>query len=662
MDKKNINTYVFILSIAFVSFFLETAYSQPRDENSFNKIKPIREKFEALPFASIKPSGWLKEEIEKSLDGFTGHLDSLVPSLIIQDDIYGKDRLTKKVKSKDVGAIADTGEWQVQFLWWNSETQSNWWDGYIRSAILANNKQHLLRIENYIRRILATQDADGYLGIYDKELRYKFNNENGELWAKTTLLRGLLAWYEYTKDKKVLTAIERAVQNVMDNYPESKSRPFYSIKPDDGGLTHGLVFTDVLENLYRITKIEKYRDYCLFLYKDFSTEVLNEDAQYKKLVDPDYKLKGHGVHTYEHLRAVAAAYYASGNQLLGNALNGFLNKIEKTTTVTGGPVGDEWIGGRKADETNTGYEYCSMQELMNSDEDLFLKTGEAKFGDATEKLFFNAAQGSRDPGQSCIAYLKTDNSYYMTGGLNGDTSNKKQTRYSYSPVHQDAAVCCVPNAGRITPYYIQNMWMKDKRGLIASLLGPCEVTTEMDGSKIHILESTSYPYNYSIEFKIEINKPTSFDIKIRKPSWADKFSVSEKWIEENGFIIIHKTWKNKDKVIVQFFPHPEVKKDLNNEYYFTYGALVLAHPIEVTESITRNYPLKGFHDFQYRPVSLVVYKCADDNKPVITIKNKYQLEFTSSMFNPVSQKIETIQLMPMGKTILRQVSFKQGNK
>ena len=296
---------------------------------------------------------------------------------------------------------------------------------------------------------------------------------------------------------------------------------------------------------------------------------------------------------------------------------------------------------------------------MNSYEDLFLKTGESIFGDKVEKLFFNAAQGSRDPGQSCIAYLKTDNSYYMAGGLNGDTSDKKQTRYSYSPVHQDAAVCCVPNAGRITPYYVQNMWMKNKEGLIASLLGPCDLSTEINRTKIHILESTSYPYNYSIEFKIEISKPTIFDIKIRKPSWVNKFSVKGDWIEKDGFIIIHKTWKNNDKIVIHFFPQPEAKTDAKNEYYFTYGALVLAHPIEVTENITRNYPLRGFHDFQYQPVSLVVYKYAGDTKPEITIENKYKLQFTTSMFNPVIKKNEAIELVPMGKTILRQVSFKK---
>ena len=296
---------------------------------------------------------------------------------------------------------------------------------------------------------------------------------------------------------------------------------------------------------------------------------------------------------------------------------------------------------------------------MNSYEDLFLKTGETKFGDKTERLFFNAAQGSRNPDASCIAYLKTDNSYYMTGGLNGDTSNKKQTRYSYSPVHQDAAVCCVPNAGRITPYYVQNMWMKDKNGLIASLLGPCEVSTEFNGKKIKIEENTSYPYNYSIEFKIEINKPTSFDIKIRKPSWVDKFTVNGNWIEKDGFIILHKTWKNNDQVTIQFFTKPEVKKDANNEYYFTYGALVLAHPIASTSTITKQYPLKGFYDFHYKPVSLVTYRYMNDDSPEIMVANKNKLEFSTTMFNPVSKKNETIQLVPMGKTILRQVSFKK---
>ena len=93
----------------------------------------------------------------------------------------------------------------------------------------------------------------------------------------------------------------------MKNYPPRKSRPFYSKKAGGGGLTHGLAFTDVLEKLFQITKNGKYRAYALFLYENFSRETLDEDAQLAKLLDLNLPLKGHGVHTYEHLRSVVTS-------------------------------------------------------------------------------------------------------------------------------------------------------------------------------------------------------------------------------------------------------------------------------------------------------------------------------------------------------------------
>src|SRR5690606_34339138 len=115
-----------------------------------------------------------------------------------------------------------------------------------------------------------------------------------------------------------------------------------------------------------------------FCYRDFSEQALNEDAQFLKLMDTSLMLNGHGVHTYEHLRAVAAATYVSGNDHLRVALNNFLKKIDKTITATGGPVGDEWIGGKGADATSRGYEYCSLHELLHSYAELFIKTGESQ--------------------------------------------------------------------------------------------------------------------------------------------------------------------------------------------------------------------------------------------------------------------------------------------
>ncbi len=622
-------------------------------QSPFQKSNPIEEKFKIIPFSDVKPTGWIKNQIQENLDGFTGNLDSLASDLIVKDDIYNKDRLRKNSKAKELGALGEGGDWQVQLYWWNSETQSNWWDGYIRSAILNADETLMKRVQDYINKILKTQDKDGYLGIYSPELRYNFDNENGELWAKATLLRGLLAWYEHSKDAEVLNAIEKAVQNTIDNYPVGNSNPFYSKNPNVGGLSHGLTFTDVLEQLFYLTKKTHYLDYALFLYQDFSEQVLNEDAQFSKLMQNTLPLQGHGVHTYEHLRSLAAAYYASGNPELAKALKNFEDKIKQTTTASGGPVGDEWIGGRKADATNRGYEYCSLQELLHSYASLFAKSGATDYGDKIETLFFNAAQGARHPEESCIAYLKSDNSYAMTGGLNGDESDKNQTRYRYSPVHREAAVCCVPNAGRIAPYYVQYMWLKEKNAIVASLLGPSELKTEINGKIVKISEKTEYPYANTIIFEVEA-KNAFFDLKIRKPEWVQKFKLNVGYKEENGFIVISKKWNGKTKISLEFLPEVATKTDLNGEYFFTYGSLVLAHPIESVVSGSKKSPIPGFADLEYSPKDFTVYKF---RKPY-QIKNLGKLEFGITLVNPKTNLAETVKLLPMGKTILRQVTFK----
>jgi uncharacterized protein len=660
MNKKSFLRYT---ALCLLSLYVSPVCKAQRSA-AFQKLKSVPETYQLLPVGTVKPKGWLRQQIADNLAGFVGNLDRLVPALVVRDDIYGKDRLSRKVKSKDVGAISDGGEWEVQFLWWNSETQSNWWDGYIRSAILAGDKEHLARIEQYVQRILSTQDADGYLGIYDKELRYTFDKENGELWAKAALLRGLLAWYEYKKDPRVFSAIERAVQNVMDHYPINASRPFYSVNPYVGGLSHGLTFTDVLDNLYRLTGKVKYRDYALFLYKDFSIQKLNEDAQLAKLLDTTILFQSHGVHTYEHLRSLTAAYYASGNPGLKKALDNFLNRLPQYTTPSGAPVGDEWIGGRKADATHRGYEYCSLHELMHGYVDQLVRSGKGSFGDKAELLFFNAAQGARHPHHSAIAYLKSDNSFYMMGGLNGDTSNKKQTRFKYSPVHQDAAVCCVPNAGRIAPYYVQHMWMKDAHGLVAALLGPSEVTTTLKGQPVTITEDTYYPFRNSVTFKISVKQPTAFALRIRKPSWTKAVQLNHPYIVQGDYLVINKTWRNGDVVTLDLATDVAIKQDDKGDHYYTYGSLVFALPIASKETITRSHPLPGFHDYHYEPVSLEPRSFAPEARPEIVLNDanmdadiQNSIALKTELTNKVKGNKEEVTLIPIGATILRQVTF-----
>jgi len=627
----------------------------------YQKTSPFAQHFTPLLFGEVRPEGWIREQMMEDLDGFVGHLDELVPDLM-SDSIYGKDRLTAEIKSKDVGNIGLPAD--PQYLWWNSETQSNWRDGCIRHAILLGDRICLENSEKYIRYILSTQDEDGYLGIYSGDLRYNFRDENGELWAKATLLRGLLAWYEYTGRPDVLAAIEKAVADVMTHYPPDASSPFRSDKPSAGGLTHGLMFTDVLDRLYQLTGNQAYAYYALFLYRDFSENVLNEDAQLAKIMDPSYKLKGHGVHTYEHLRPLAVAAWSSGNPALNKALNRYIDRIRRCMTPTGGPIGDEWIGGRKADATSTGYEYCSIHELMDSFCNLLQKSGEAAYGDLAEQIFFNAARGAHHPVKSCIAYCKTDNSYAMTGTMNGEPGESgKQTRFKYSPAHQDVAVCCVPNAGRIMPYYVKSMWMKDPEGLAATLLGPCRVQTRVNGEMVRIREETDYPVGNCLIFSISVETPIAFTLKVRKPAWAAKYKVSHDYRVAEGFILINRTWQEGDSVRIEFFPEPVPRQDQNQEFFYKYGALVFAHPIEGRETVTKNYLVRGLADLEYDPVNPVFYeysavgnakqKTAGSGRE--SIWKRTSLDVT--LLNRTNGRLESVPFYPAGSTILRQVTF-----
>jgi DUF1680 family protein len=609
-----------------------------------------------LTLGSIQPTGWLQVQMQKDLDGFVGHLDELIPDLI-QDPIYGKGRLQKHSKAKDLGNLkSGDAAGDDQYKWWNSETQSNWWDGYIRNVFLLKDPKGMEKVRNYIEQILATQDTDGYLGIYDPELRYQFQSENGELWAKATLYRGLLAYYEFTNDAKVLEAVLRAVNNVMEHYPINQSSPFSSGNSFNGGVSHGLTFTDVLEKLYQYTQESKYKEYALFLYRDFSQTYQSEsDAQLTNILNPKYKLKSHGVHTYEHLRALTIARYAASSPELEKALIHYLERIEKTTTPSGAPIGDEWIAEREADATHTGYEYCSIHELLDSYCLLYQKEGNSQWGDRIEHLFYNAAQGARHPEMSCIAYLKTDNSFEMMGTKNGEIEpDRKQTRYKYSPVHQDVAVCCSPNAGRITPYFVQNAWMKEAdETLVASLLMPCVLTTTVQGRALRIENNTQYPYDTSMEFLITQATPGTLNLKIRRPQWATGFETSESYTISDNFIVIHRYFATTDRIKIRFTAEVQQKPTTNGEVYYQYGPLLYALPIAAKAIADRTYK-KGFTDYMYTPVDFEPYYIAPKAKAIWNA-----LTIQTQLVYPNSKQLQTFVLIPFGKTVLRQLTFKK---
>lgn len=648
--------------------------------NPFEIIETVAQKYEWLEFGSTKPRGWMLHQMRHDIQhGFLGKLDKLIPELVVEDDIYGKNRLSKDVKSKSLGNDSEDKEWEIQYLWWNSETQSNWKDGYIRTAFLIEDEELQKEVDTYVERMLSYQDEDGYMGIYGPDMRFSFDDENGELWAQASLLRGLLAYYEALppendQKQKVLEAIVRAVKLTMKVYPPQQSTPF-GMEKSFAGVGHGLMFTDVVDRLYQITGDKTYLEYGLWLYENYSANNLSEqDIRYQNVIDPEYKLKGHGVHTYEHIRSLTTAYYASGNPMLKKALEDYLGKLVNYLTPSGGPVGDEWVAERYADATETGYEYCSLQELLDSYTHLLQKTGDVQWADKAEWILFNAAQGARHPEESCIAYLKTDNSYSMVGKFRPEDvyqeGEVEQVRYKYSPTHQDAAVCCNPNAGRIYPYYIKGLWLRSEQGLVATMYGASLLNTKINGTNLRIEQQTNYPFDLEINFKISIDQPEAFELAFRQPSWAKNAQIKVDGgdiIQEGNLWKVNKEWQQNDEVTLTFEAELATQQDPKGDYFFTYGPLLYALPIEAQRTVHKQHPVEGFYDLYYTAQQSYDFHLDDVNgesfqynQNGIEIENPWKHPAThlkGALWDAQKQQTQEVTLWPLGSTILRRTTF-----
>ena len=648
-----------------------TAHGEPA---FFRKpATPLTPAFTLLPFGAVRPAGWIKEQMDLQIrSGFTSFLDQLSP-VIMQDDIWGKQR--RSTRRPDEINIPGFNPADQNLRWWNGESQGNWFDGFIRTALLTGDAHALARTRILVDRLIASQDEDGYFGVYDPTLRLRIADGNGELWTQAVALRALLGFYEYSGEVPVLAMVERAVGVTMGTYREGGIDPFAA--KNNGGISHGLMFADITEMLHRLTGKEVYRDYTVWLYRSFCrADPEDNDVHYQLLSDPTRDFVGHSAHTFEHLRVLLYAWYFTGHRELQRAAERFETKMAKVLLPSGVPFGFENLWGMHAHPDRTGAEYCNMVEYALSMSRAQQLTGRADCGDRVEAAFFNGMQGARLPDERGCTYDKTDNCYELTmhnpgyDPVRGHGYHERDSRYKYSPTQEDAAVCCVPNAVRAYPHFVANMWMRASDGLVATLYGPCRVETTWDGVPLVIEVCTDYPFADDVAITVTPQHPLAFTLRLRRPGWATTMDIKVQdgeTKEDDGFIHITRTWNAGDRVDIHFAAEVMARSANDGSLFFHRGPLVYALPIPAQQEVIRSYPVPGFHDYQHTPVDEAFRRIslAGGDASRFRLIRQPGIVQTPWATPPLSlvgpmllDGVETeIRLVPMGATILRRVTF-----
>jgi len=503
--------------------------------------------------------------MQRDLDeGFAGCLDALSPH--VANDLFA-NRLD--------GPAGPAG-------WWDAESRGNWLWGYLLLAALADSSGHRQRADALVRGLRNTQDEDGYLGIYRPGGRFADGGiENGELWAQSRALLVLLTHHELTGDTGSLLAARRAADRSLR--PGASPASWFGRRPtteDRTGVTHGLCFVDALQMLEECTGEPGYREAARAVLRDFdawTTPFPNDDLARACLADPDRSLRGHAVHTAEHLRALV--FDMTDPEARVRAA---LRKVAFSTTPSGALIGDESLHGLPGPQA--AYEYCTLTELAFSLARLGEVTADPALGDWLERLVFNAAQGARTPDGRAIAYLSMDSRLEASAALPDSYSllSGRHGRFKLSPTHDDVACCCNPNATRLLPHYVAGSWLarSDAPGFVAFAHGPSQLRARIDGAEVQVVAGTAYPFEDEIRYEVRVQAPRRFGLWLRRPSWARAVEVEGvESVSRDGWTEIVRDWEGHTRFALRFDTRPRVERYPQGTLAVLRGPLQFASPL-----------------------------------------------------------------------------------
>jgi hypothetical protein len=199
------------------------------------------------------------------------------------------------------------------------------------------------------------------------------------------------------------------------------------------------------------------------------------------------------------------------------------------------------------------------------------------------------------------------------------------------------------------------MWLREGDALVAALLGPCMLRTQVAGQTIEIVQDTAYPAEDTVRFTVT-GALNGLAIRVRCPAWATDVRASLAFTEHEGYLSFAiPAGESPVAFGVAFGSKLAQHHDGRGNTYFTDGPCVLAHALTAHATITKRYDVPGFADQAFTTPDAVAYRCPDAVRatPTGDAPRRWRAELQDAH---TAQRVEVL-LEPMAHTILRQVTF-----
>ena len=502
-----------------------------------------------FPLGTVRAEGFLREQLLRGKEGMAGHLFELEPGMIA-DPYLRRTRVPVWSEAHQVG--------------WGAEISGNYWAGYIQHAFVLDDAEMIARATEWVDDMLKMAKPDGYLGAYFKE--GDAMNEDYNAQGTACAMRGLLAFYEATGRADVLEAVHNCMLWFCREWA-GDNKTCYA----------GQLIVEPMILCYRYTGDERLVEFAV----DYERYLCEHDIfrqSYRVLMSDEYYYNSnHTAGMGLNLRLPALIYSANGERDYLTASERCIEKIRaRSGHVGGAPVSvNEYL----APVSGTAeIEYCSFAYYNLSYSYMSAITGEAKYGDYMEELFYNAAQGARKKDEKAIAYLSAPNQLLATDTSANSTDGNMQV---YAPCYPVS--CCPVNSVAVVPEFVRGLFLHDDAGnLYANAYGPCS----LHWGDRRVTERTLYPFRNRVALEIEGDGEFSVFLKI--PAWATGYRVFVDGAEicaqrsALGYAEVRRDFGGKHCLEICFDAKVEVvhvdDRDASNKQplAFRYGALVFS--------------------------------------------------------------------------------------
>jgi hypothetical protein len=527
--------------------------------------------FEPLPLGSIRPAGWLKDQLRLQASGLSGHLDEFWPDI---------------KKSAWLGGDAEGWE-RVPY----------WLDGIVPLAFLNDDDSLKAKIRAVVDYILDHQHADGWLGPLGDTRKHK----PYDVWPLFPLLKALAQFQEATGDPRIVPALTRCCRKVDAVISREPMYSWARFRVADFAVTLFWLF----DRTHEPWQLELARK-AFGQSHDWRAQF--EHFRFTKRTEGKFELDTHGVNTAMALKYAGVRYRLSADADDRNAVFRMLDLLDRYHgQATGIFTCDEHLAGRSPSQ---GTELCTVVEAMYSLEIQSAILGDPRLGDRLEALAFNALPATFKKDMTAHQYDQQCNQVICSAsGEHVYVNNKGEANlFGLEPEFG----CCTANMHQGWPKFTSHLWMKTQDGGLAVVAyAPCLVQTKVQGQPVTISVQTRYPFGEEITIQVTAPRAVRIPLHLRIPGWTDTRALSVSHPAPTARLPAQgeSQWcrveagSNQKPITLRLAMPVRLYRGFNDAVAIKRGPLVFALPIAARWVKLRDRPGLPFDDWEVFPES-----------------------------------------------------------